>query len=267
MGGRSEWTGRVGTRVLPNSVSLVDDPTTKEYQGRLLLGAYDVDEEGVSGQRVTIVENGTLKNLLMSRRPGPDFDHSNGHGRAVYLNEPRPAMTNLFFTSNEGQSPAALRKKFLDKCRDDGRQWCLLVREMDNPALGLHHSEEFQDVIVGMAAGAATGDRVPLLVYRTYVSDGHEELIRGARLTSLNLRALRNVSGTGNDPVAFPFLQSQAAGFGGTALAAFGTAQSGLPSAVIAPSLLFEDVEVRGARGEPRRLPLVQPPPLSAAQQ
>jgi hypothetical protein len=35
-----------------------------------------------------------------------------------------------------------------------------------------------------------------------------------------------------------------------------------VPSAVISPSLLFDDVEVHGPRGEPERMPLVPPPPL-----
>ena len=52
MGGRSEWSGRVGTRVLPANVSLVDDPTMKEFQGQPLLGNYDMDDEGVKAQRV-----------------------------------------------------------------------------------------------------------------------------------------------------------------------------------------------------------------------
>ena len=60
MGGRSEWSGRVGTRVLPAGMSLIDDPTLKEFNGQPLLGNYDIDDEGVKGQRVEIVENGTL---------------------------------------------------------------------------------------------------------------------------------------------------------------------------------------------------------------
>jgi hypothetical protein len=32
---------------------------------------------------------------------------------------------------------------------------------------------------------------------------------------------------------------------------------------VVAPSLLFEEVEVRGARGEPKRLPILPEPPMS----
>ena len=263
MGGRSEWTGRLGTRVLPPSVTLVDDPTAKDFHGQPLLGSYGVDEEGVKADRVVLVENGMLHNLLMSRRPGPDFDHSNGHGRAAFLGDPRPMMSNLFFISSESQNPAELRKRFFDACRAEGRQWCLVVREMDSPALAIHHQEDLSEMIGGLAAGAASGDRMPLLVYRVNVADAREELVRGARLIGLNLRTLRNLAGIGNDASVFSFAQSQAAGFAGTALAAFGTAQGGVPSTVVAPSLLLDEVEARGARGEPRRLPLVPPPPLN----
>jgi predicted Zn-dependent protease len=116
---------------------------------------------------------------------------------------------------------------------------------------------------MGAASGAATGDRLPLLVYRVNVDDGRETLIRGARLSGLTLRAMRNVAGVGSDATPFNFTQSQQTGFSGTALAAFGSADSGVPATVIAPSLLFDDVEVHGARGEPQRLPLVPPPPMN----
>src|SRR6202034_4012749 len=69
-GGRSEWSGRVGTRVLPTSVSVYDDPTLADFQGQPLVGGYDVDEEGVKSQHVDVVSNGILRDLLMSRRPG-----------------------------------------------------------------------------------------------------------------------------------------------------------------------------------------------------
>jgi TldD protein len=260
MGGQSEWSGRVATRVLPTSVSLVDDPTAKDFQGQLLLGGYDVDEEGVRGQRVQIVENGTLRKLLMSRRPGPDFDHSNGHGRSGLLSDARPASSNLFFQGAETQSSADLRKKFMDLCRADAHPWCLVVKRMDNPALGALRQDDFADSIASI--DAATGDRLPLLVYRVYVNDGHEELVRGGRLTGLTLRSLRNISGIGNDPVAYNFMQNPALGFSGTALATFGAAQQGIPSSMVAPSLLLEDVELRGYHGEPRRTTLIPPPPL-----
>ena len=263
LGGRSEWTGKLGSRVLPGPVSLLDDLTAKQFQGRDLLGTYDVDEEGVKAQRVELANSGLLLNFLMSRRPGPDLDHSNGHGRAAYLGDPRPMASNLFFTSSDGISPEELKKKFMDACKQNGNKWCLIVRAMDNPVLGVREQEDLSEIVMGAASGAAAGDRLPLLVYRVDVADGRESLIRGARLSGLTLRAIRNIGAVGNDAVAFDFMQSQQAGFAGTALAAFGSADSGVPSTVIAPSLLLNDVEVHGARGEPERLPLVPPPPIN----
>lgn len=269
LGGKSDWVGRLGARVLPTTVTVVDDPTDKEFKGTSLIGGYGVDEEGVRGQKVTLVENGSLKNELMSRRPGPDFEQSNGHGRAAFLNDAKPTMSNLILTSTETLSPADLKKKFLDECRAEKKsereQYCLVVREMDNPALSLLHQDEFSELLASFGGGAGTGDRLPLVVYRIYPESGREELIRGARIIGLNTRALRNIAGIGSDSFVYNYMQSQANGFAGTALSAFGSAQVGLPASVVAPSLLFEEVEVRGERGEAKRLPLLPPPPMTAS--
>ena len=264
LGGKSDWVTRIGARVLPASVTLLDDPSSKQYNGKALLGDYEVDEEGVPSQKVTLVENGTLKNELMSRRPGPDFEASNGHGRSAFLNDAKPTMSNLFFTSSETLSPADMKKKFLDECRAEKLPYCIEVRQMDNPALSLLHQEDFSELLASFGGGAGTGDRLPLLVYRVYPEDGREELVRGARIIGLSTRTLRNIARIGNDNFVYNYMQSQVNGFAGTALGAYGSAQSGLPAAMIAPSLLFEEVEIRGARGEPKRLPLLPAPPLTA---
>jgi len=265
LGGKSDWSGRIGSRVLPPTVSLVDDPGAKEFHGTPLLGGYPVDDEGVRAQKVTVVDKGNLVELLMSRRPGPDSDSSNGHGRSGFLGDAKPTMSNLFFSASETVSPAELKKKFLDECRSEKLEYCVIVREMDNPTLSLLHREDYSELLASFGGGAGTGDRLPLLVYKVYPQDGREELVRGARIIGLNTRALRSLAGIGSDNFVYNYMQSQDAGFSGTALGAFGSAQSGLPASVVAPSLLFEEVEVRGARGEPKRLPLLPAPPLSAA--
>jgi predicted Zn-dependent protease len=264
LGGKSDWVGRMGSRVLPANVSLVDDPNVKESKGSPLLGSYSVDDEGVKAEKVTIVDNGNVKELLMSRRPGPDSDISNGHGRSAFLNDAKPTMSNLFFKSTETQSPADLKKKFLDECRSEKLPYCLVVREMDNPSISLLHQDDFSELLASFGGGAGTGDRLPLIVYKIYPEDGREEMIRGARIIGLNTRMLRNLGGIGNDDFVYNYMQSQVSGFAGTALGAFGSAQSGLPASMVAPSLLFDDLEVRGARGEPKRLPLLPAPPLTA---
>jgi hypothetical protein len=262
LGGRSEWVGRLNTRVLPAGVSLWDDPTLKDSGGRPFWGSYEVDEEGVAAQRVAIVENGFLRQLLMSRRPGPDFQRSNGHGRAALLSDARPLMSNLVFEASDTQNPEQLRKNFLELCRAAGRTWCVVVKRMDNPVLSITRQEDFSDLISSVVG--APGDRLPLLLYRVNVSDGSEQLLRGARLIGLNLRSLRSLAGIGNDASVFNFFQNAVPVLMGTALGSFGTAQAGIPASVVAPSLLFEEVEVRGARGEPRRPPLVPAPPLNS---
>ena len=43
--------------------------------------------------------------------------------------------------------PAAdLKTKFLDICRSNKQEYCLEVKEMDNPALSLLHQEEFSEL-------------------------------------------------------------------------------------------------------------------------
>jgi predicted Zn-dependent protease len=263
MGGRSEWSGRVGTRVLPVGMSLIDDPTLTQYNGQLLLGNYDYDDEGVKGQRVVIVENGVLKNLLMSRRPGPEFQASNGHARSALLSDTRPLSSNLFLQANNGLNPAELKKKFIDACKDDGHEWCLEIRSMDNPAISSIRQEDFSEFIGAVAGGVASGERVPLVMYKVYVADGREEMVRGGHIEGLQLRSLRNIPAYGDDVTVFPYMQNPSGGFAGTALGAFGSAQGGIPSTIVAPSLILDEIEVRGFHGEPRRLPLVEAPPLT----
>jgi TldD protein len=261
-GGRSDWTGRVNTRVLPVGSSLVDDPTAKNFQGTPLLGSYDLDAEGVPTQRVSVVENGTLKNQLMSRRPGPDFYASNGHARSAMLSDPQPLSSNLFFQSSAPLGPSDLRKKFIDACKDDGHDWCLEVKRMANPAIAALQQEDFSDFVGEMSGGLGSGMRMPLLVYRVYVTDGREEPVRGGVINGLTLRSLRNMLAIGNDSAVYTYMQNASDGLSETALGSFGSIQGGIPSTVIAPSLVLDDVEVRGFHGEPRRLPLVPPPPL-----
>jgi TldD protein len=264
LGGKSDWVGRIGARVLPPSVTLMDDPGAKDFRGAPLMGKFMVDEEGMRAQKVTVVENGNVKELLMSRRPGPDSNKSNGHGRAAFLNDAKPTMSNLFFTSTDTLSPAELKRKFLDECRAEKLPYCIEVRQMDNPSLSLLHQEDFSELLASFGGGAGTGDRLPLLVYKVYPQDGREEMVRGSRIVGLNARALRNLGGIGSDNFVYNYMQSQVNGFAGTALGAYGSANGGLPASIVAPSLLFDELEVRGARGEPKRLPLLPAPSLTA---
>ena len=129
----------------------------------------------------------------------------------------------------------------------------LLVREMDNPVIASSSQDELSDSLATLASGAPNGDRMPLLVYRVNVNDGSEELVRGALISQLRCASCALCWASATTTPSLPIEQSQDAETAGTALGAFGTANGGVPTDVIAPSLLFEEVEVRGPHGEPRR--------------
>jgi predicted Zn-dependent protease len=207
------------TRVLPNFLTVVDDPTMKDFQGKSLVGNYPVDSEGVKAQSVSVVENGMLTNYLVGRQPIRDFPTSNGHGRAAPGGFPGPSMGVLLVKSSEAQSTEELKKKVVQMVTDQGKPYGYRVE-----TLGPGNS--------------------PRLLYRVYAKDGHEELVRGAVFSELDIRALRSdLIAVGNDP-----LVSNRAG--------------GAPTTIISPSLLFDELEVKRADTSKDKLPEYPAPPL-----
>ena len=164
------------SRVLPNTLSVIDDPTMKTFDGKTLIGSYEIDDEGVKAEKVSVIENGELINYLIGREPIRDFPASNGHGRAAPAQPPLPSMGNLIVASKQPLSPEAIKKKLLDICRQENKPYGYRVETL---------------------AGYS-----PRLLYRVYASDGHEELVRGAEFNELDARALRNdLIAVGNDPL------------------------------------------------------------------
>jgi hypothetical protein len=80
------YRDKVGQKVLPEFLSVYSDPTQRKYGPTELAGFYKFDNEGVRARRVTVVENGVLKNLLMSRFAG---------GRVSGIERPRPSGTEF----------------------------------------------------------------------------------------------------------------------------------------------------------------------------
>ena len=165
------------TRVLPNFLSVADDPTLKDFRGKSLVGSYAVDSEGVKAQAVNAIENGMLANYLIGRQPIRDFPASNGHGRAAPGSLPGPNLGVLLVKSSEAQSAEELKKKVIQMVTDQGKAYGYRVE-----TLGPGNS--------------------PRLLYRVYAKDGHEELVRGAVFNQLDIRALRSdLIAVGNDPL------------------------------------------------------------------
>jgi len=225
LGRPNRTTGAFATsykaRVLPNFLSVVDDPTLKDFQGKSLIGSYMFDSEGVKAQPVNTIEKGTLTNYLIGRQPLRDFPASNGHGRAAAGMAPGPNLGVLLLKSSEAQSPHDLKQRVIEMVKEQGKPFGYRVETLGQPG------------------------NTPRLLYRLYAGDGHEELVRGAVFSELDTRALRTgVIAAGNDPLV-------------------SNRPGGVPTTVISPSLLFDELEVKRADTSKDKLPEYPAPPLS----
>jgi hypothetical protein len=253
----SEFEGRIGSRVLPDFVDVVDDAHQTSWNGTPLFGAYEIDEEGVVPQTLTLVEKGRLKGFVLSRQPVKGYEASNGHARLPGPYGSRLAtISNLFLKASESLSAAELRQRFLKMVQDRGKEYGIIVRKTDFPSSA--PPDELRRLMMAAAqSGSARPVSPPVLVYKVF-PDGREELVRGLRFRGVNTKSFRDVAAVSDTAVAFHWMNN---------MAPFGAMGSGYvaPSSVIAPSMLFEDLELERPQDDLPKPPVVPPPPLSAS--
>jgi len=252
----SELENRMGSRILPDWMDVVDDPTQTEWRSHTLMGSYQYDIEGVRAKPLTLVEKGNLKGFLLTRTPVlKGFDSSNGRARmAGRFGAAGPGFSNLFVRANETVPPADLKKKLIEMCQQRNKPYGILVRKIDFPSTA--SVEELRR----MAGGAQGGGVVrlvsaPLMVYRIY-PDGKEELIRGLRFRGLTTRAFKDIVAATNESYLFNFTDSNAP------LALIGGGTYTATSSVIAPGVLFDELELEPAQDEVATPPIVPAPAL-----
>jgi TldD protein len=203
------------SRVLPEMLSVTDDPLLTKFNGKPLLGAYTFDDEGVPAQTVPVVVNGILENFVIGREPVKDFPASNGHGRAAPGQTARSRTGVILIKGNHPLSKDEMNQRLLAMAKEEGH-----------------------DVYAVETLG---GELIPRLLYRVH-ADGSRQLVRGATFDELDNRSLRSdILAVGSDPYVSDSL---------------GT----VPQTTIAPSMLFDDVEVKRATLEQQKLPYYAPP-------
>jgi TldD protein len=228
------FTKKVGQEVLPKFLSVIDDPTMHEIAGVKLAGTYDFDNEGEPAQRVNVIENGVLKNFLLSRMPIKDFANSNGHGR----NQPGLMATgrqgNLIVTSSQTVPDSQLRQKLIDEAKNQNKPYGLYFDDIQGGFTLTNRSlpQSFQVL--------------PVIVYKIYPDGRPDELVRGVDIVGTPLAALTRILLTGDQPHVFNGVCG---------------AESGqVPVAAVAPAMLFSEMEVQKRAHEHERPPLLAPP-------
>ncbi len=222
---RSELVDRLNRPVLPRFLSVFDDPTAQRIGNQELLGHYQVDDQGVPARRVSLIEQGVLKNFLMSRRPGKDMLQSNGHGRSVVPGRETAQIGNLFIQSKEGKSYEDLKQELIKMCREENLQYGILIKALDTDTRSP----------IG----------TPVLTYKVYVVDGREELIRGAFAQEIPIRSLRQIEAVGDDS----FVVNRLSG-----------GELPTPTSIVAPSVLLEEIELKKPSGNQQKPALLTHP-------
>ncbi len=228
------FTKKVNQPVLPDFISVYDDPTIKKNGSTDLMGFYLYDDEGMKAQRVTVVEKGVLKNFLMSRSPVLGFDKSNGHGRKSAGYEPVARQGNLIIEASKTVSEEKLRELLIEECKKQEKLFGLI----------------FEDISGGFTSTRRGGTQAyavdPIMVYRVYADGRPDELVRGADLIGTPLISFSKILACGDTVGVFN---------GGCG------AESGwVPVSCVSPGILTGQIEIQKKQKSEERPPILPRP-------
>lgn len=226
--------GKMGHKILPEFITLEDDPSAGTYRGMDLIGSYSIDEEGVPAQKTILVKKGVLKDYLLSRYPVKGFPKSNGHGRAAFGYKAAARVGNLFVRGGKGLSRDALKKELMDLARRQGKPYALMLS-------GFSH---FQ--IQTQSRGGQTIRIRPDKIIQIDARTGEEKPIKGLDWVATPLVVLEKIASTGNDSSAFNRLDHGLSGSIGVS--------------VVCPSLLISELELQKSTEKPQRPPILPSP-------
>ena len=228
------FANKVGEPILPNFLSIYDDPTERTLGKDILIGFYPFDDEGTPSERVTLVDHGVLKNFEMSRQPLKGFPVSNGHGRRQIGAQPVSRQGNLIVQSSLTVSNAELRKKLIEEIKRQGKPFGLLI---DDIAGGFTFTGRGQPQAFQVQ---------PLVVYKVYTDGRPDELVRGVDIVGTPLVSLTKIVATGDTMETFN-------GYCG--------AESGsVPVSASAPAILISELEVQKKETSTDKPPILPPP-------
>ncbi len=230
---------KVGKKIIPDFLSIIDDPTKETFNGTHLMGYYPFDDQGVPGRRTVLVENGVLKNFLLSRTPVKGFQSSNGHGRASYGLSPMARMSNTIIESSNMYTREELKAQLIDEVKRQGKPFGLIIKSMQG---GETNTSSFN-----FQAFRGT----PLVLYKVDPETGEETPVRDIEIVGTPIVTVNKIIATGDDYAVFN-------GFCG--------AESGyIPVSTVAPSILVSEMEFQRESSKKEKPPLLPPPAFDTA--
>ena len=256
-------TDKVGLRVLSPQLSIVDDPTTKDGDGKALIGGYKIDDEGVAAQKVDVAKDGKLLTLLTSRTPSQKDQVSNGHARRTADGGAfHGSATNLFLNAKGSVPRKALEARLIAEARGEGLKYGLVIRRFDDAAITGAPEFTRRELVQMLKSTDPSLPPPALLAYKVYPG-GKEELVRGVQLGELPIRVWKDVLATSTERTVYNFLASDSNQL--TLRVQGGTddgfvPSGGIESSIITPDVLVKELDVTGSTAGQRQLPEVPKP-------
>jgi len=221
------FTKELGKPVLPEFLSVADDPTLTAFGKTWLSGNYEYDDEGQKARRVDLIQDGVLKTFLMSRMPIASFANSNGHGRAQAGKVPTGRQGNLIVTSTKTVPETELRRQLIEEAKKQGKPY------------GLYFEDISSGFTLTQRSTPQAFEVVPLVVWRVYADGRPDELVRDVSIVGTPLAAMKSILATGDKSEVF----------NGECGAESGT----VPVSAAAPAMLLRSLETqRQPKGEAR---------------
>jgi len=240
---KPKLVGKLNRRIMPEFLSIKDDPTISQFGGLPVIGGYEVDDDGVRAQSVSLVEKGKLVNLLMSRIPTKKVKGSNGHARGTVNSNPEGRLANLVITSEQEMSYDELKKKLVEYCKDVDLEYGIVVRRLKDKNIEMERSFDFSRYMGGSSEEKELTP--PLEVYKVWVKDGREEAVRGVEFEGVTIKTLKDITEAGNDYYVHNFLLGH---------------DDELPASIVAPSILIEEIELKETEAEALKPPYLRSP-------
>ena len=242
------FQSKIGGRVLPEFMNVTADPTLDKFDSTSLLGYYKTDDDGQNAEKVNLVVNGFLKDLLSSRVPTRRIRHSNGHKRGG-----SPMLSNIFISSDEEHSKPdqELKERLLELCRDRELPFAVIVNKIVD--MNILFTTVYR--LTGSSLSGAKGGSSKFIIEALKVyPDGREELIRGVEAKGISVATFKDILLTGQKPYLLNYLAP-------SVVSSFMTGgKQFVPTSMAVPSLLFEDCEIKPLEEDFPKPPLLLNP-------
>lgn len=242
------FQNKIGGRVLPEFLSIEDNPSLSKIENTGLIGTYKIDDEGILSKDLTIVKDGYLKTLLNSRIPTKRLKESNARcrgGAAIFSN------LELKSKDEKKLSKSDLKDKLLKYVKDRDLPYGIIIRKIIN-----------QNIMFTSLYRASNGNfEIPrnntslsvIEAYKIY-PDGKEELIRGGLVAGVTPQTFKDIVFVGNKNYTLNLLSPAVI----SSFISGGDQFVGV--SVTTPDLLLEDCELKANDSDFKKLPYLANP-------